>query len=180
MAANLIDINSYTPNPNDSFFFDNNVWMYLFCPLGNFNTNKQSAYSSFLQRITSSKCSLFVNSMVLSEFANSYLRLDFSQWKDATKNYGAVFKQDYVGTQQYKDTADEIRIHIKSITGLCERITDGFNNISLDNVLNHFQNIDFNDSYYIELGKVWKWKFVTDDGDFTNYTNHNLNVITIM
>ncbi|MCG6186559.1 hypothetical protein [Maribellus maritimus] len=176
MAANIININSYTPNPNDSFFFDNNVWMYLFCPLGNYNANKQSAYSSFLQRIRSSKSAVYLNSMVLSEFANTYLRLDFGQWKDATENYSADFKRDYVGTQQYKNTTDEIRIHINTILGICERITDSFSGINMTEVLKHFQNIDFNDSYYIELGE--QWKFVTDDRDFTSYTNHDLDVIT--
>ena len=180
MAANLIDINSYSPNPNDSFFFDNNIWMYLFCPLGNYNENKQSVYSSFAQKIRDSKNDIYINSMVLSEFSNAYLRLDYNQWKNEPENLGAEFKRNYVGTQHYKDTAEEIRIQVNKILSLCQRINDGFNAINMTEVLTHFQTIDFNDSYYIELGEEWKWKFVTDDGDFTNYNNHSLDVITII
>jgi predicted nucleic acid-binding protein len=179
MAAKLINISTYTPVPADCFFFDNNIWMYLFCPLGNYNMRKQSEYSSFLQKVRSSDCEIYANSMVLSEFANSYLRLDFKQWIQDTGNHGAEFKRDYVGTEQYKSTADEIRIQINRILGICERVNDSFNAIDMSAVFSHFQAIDFNDSYYIELGKIWNWKFVTDDRDFVTYTNHNLDVISI-
>lgn len=117
--------------------------------------------------------------MVLSEFANSYLRLDFKQWIQDKGNHGTEFKRDYVGTEQYKSTADEIRIQINRILGICEPVTDSFNAIDMSAVFSHFQAIDFNDSYYIELGKIWKWKFVTDDRDFVSYTNHNMDVIRI-
>lgn len=50
----------------------------------------------------------------------------------------------------------------------------------MEDVLIHFQSINFNDSYYVEPGKIWKWKFVTDDGDFTSYKNHDLDVITFV
>jgi predicted nucleic acid-binding protein len=178
MAFKILDIKTYTPTPVDSFFFDNNIWMYLFCPLGNYNRNKQSKYSSFLQKVLSSKSIIYINSMVLSEFANSYLRLDFEQWKDQTTNYTANFKKDFICSERYKDTTEVIRIQINRILQNCERITDSFNAIRMEDVLIHFQSIDFNDSYYIELGKTWKWKFVTDDSDFINYKNHNIDVIT--
>ena len=41
MAVNLIDVADYTPSPNDTFFFDNNIWMFLFCPLGNYKQKPQ-------------------------------------------------------------------------------------------------------------------------------------------
>ena len=118
--------------------------------------------------------------MVLSEFSNRYLRMDFEQWKKDTGNYNAEFKNEYVGGQRYTDTVDEIKNHINTIMKLCERSTDNFNAIDLSNVFKHFHQIDFNDSYYIELAKLSKWKIVTDDQDFITYTGHDLEVITFL
>ena len=179
MAANLIDINSYTPKSSDVFFFDNNIWMYLFCPLGNYNQNRQRIYSSFLQSIQTSRGTIFTTSLILSEFSNRYLRMDFEQWKRDSGNITADFKRDYVGSTQYLKAAQEVGIQIKTIMRICEKSPDNFNAINLNQVLNHLKSIDFNDSYYIELAELSGWKIVTDDGDFTNYTNHSLDVITL-
>lgn len=37
------DIKKYAPKAMDNFFFDNNVWIYLFCPIGN-HDKKNSKY----------------------------------------------------------------------------------------------------------------------------------------
>ena len=116
--------------------------------------------------------------MVLSEFSNRYLRMDFEQWKKDTGNYIAEFKSDYVGCARYSDIVDEIKIQINQIMKFCEKSSDNFNAIDLNNVFKHFHQIDFNDSYYIELAKLSKWKIVTDDQDFISYTGHDLEVIT--
>ena len=180
MAANIINIKSYSPKSSDVFFFDNNIWMFLFCPLGNYNQSRQKIYSAFLQSVQSLKATIFINSMVISEFANSYLRMDFAQWKNTTKKYTADYKRDYVGSAQYSATVEEIKIQIKTIMRFCEKSSDNFNAININDVFTHLQSIDFNDSYYIELAKLDNWKIVTDDKDFTNYTNHNLDVITFV
>jgi predicted nucleic acid-binding protein len=179
MAAKIIDITQYSPKSSDIFFFDNNIWMYLFCPLGNYNKQKQKYYSSFLRSINSSRSTVFINSMVLSEFANRYLRLDFDLWKKETQKLQPDFKSEYGKTSRYKETVNEIKLYINQIMKICEKTPDDFNSINLENVLQHFSHIDFNDSYYIELAKGHHWKLVTDDGDFITYQNHSLEIVTI-
>jgi hypothetical protein len=180
MAAKLTDITKYTPKSSDVFFFDNNVWMYLFCPLGNYNKSKQKHYSSFLQSITTSRSTIFISSMVLSEFSNRNLRMDFDLWKDETGKHSADFKKDYVGTNRYKETVEGIKISINTIMKFCVKTPDNFNAIEIENVLVHLSHIDFNDSYYIELARLDKWKIVTDDNDFSKYTNHNIEIVTLV
>jgi predicted nucleic acid-binding protein len=180
MAAKLTDITKYTPKSSDLFFFDNNIWMYLFCPLANYNKNKQKHYSSFLQSIATSRSTIFISSMVLSEFSNRNLRMDFDLWKDETGNHSAEFKKDYVGTSRYRDTVDEIKISINNIMKFCEKTSDNFNAIDLKDVLTHLSHIDFNDSYYLEQAKIGTLKIVTDDSDFSTYTNHNVEIITLL
>ena len=180
MAAKLTDITKYDPKSSDIFFFDNNVWMYLFCPLGNYNRSKQRCYSSFLQSITTSRSTIFISSMILSEFSNRNLRMDFNLWKDEAGMHGADFKRDYVGTTRYKETVEEIKSSINNIMKFCDKTSDNFNSIDLKNVFEHLSYIDFNDSYYLELAKNDKWKIVTDDSDFSKYTNHNIEILTLL
>lgn len=178
MAAKIIDISTSQPTSMDVYFFDNNIWMYIFCPLGNYNFKKQKVYSAFLNNIKSVRATIFINSLILSEFSNAYLRLDFDLWKEEMGDSSLKFKRDYIGTDRYKDTVGEIKLHIKSIMKFCEKSTDNFNAVNLENVLTHLTEIDFNDSYYIELMPKIGAKLVTDDGDFVSYQNHELEVLT--
>jgi len=151
MAAKIIDILTLQPASMDIYFFDNNIWMYIFCPLGNYNKTRQKAYSSFLQSVKTVGATIFINSLILSEFSNAYLKMDFDLWKGKIGDLTLKYKRDYIGTQSYKDTVEEIKLHITSIMKFCERSSDNFNAVNLGNVLNHLSEIDFNDSYYIEL-----------------------------
>jgi predicted nucleic acid-binding protein len=180
MAAKIVDITKYSPRSSDIFFFDNNVWMYLFCPLANYNKNKQKHYSAFLQNITISRSTIFISSLVLSEFTNRYLRMDFEQWKDEQKMYDTDFKRNYVGTERYNTTVLEIKRNINQIMKFCEKSSDNFNAIDLNIVLQHLSQIDFNDSYYLELAKISRWKIVTDDSDYLSYKGHDIEIITLL
>ena len=180
MADNVHDIKKYSPKSSDTFFFDNNIWMYLFCPLGNYNISKQKSFSAFLQSITTSRGTIFINSLILSEFSNSYLKMDSKRWKEETKNYDANYKKDYIGTTRYQDTVSEIKRNINEILKFCDKSSDNFNAVNLNNIFGHFSHIDFNDSYYLELANIDNLKIVTDDGDFVNYNGHNIEIITLI
>lgn len=178
MAAKISDVKSYSPKSSDNLFFDNNIWMYLFCPLGNYNQKKQKIYSSFFKEVQTAGSTIFISSLVLSEFSNRYLRMDFDLWKDNTGNHSAEFKKDYIGTEAYSDTVDEIKTQINTIMNFCDKTPDNFNAVNMDTILSHLKSIDFNDSYYLELAKSTKSKIVTDDRDFSTYTNHDIEIIT--
>lgn len=179
MASEIIDIKNYNSKTNDVYFFDSNIWMFLFCPIANVNQPHQKVYSGFLSTVKSLGATIFISSLILSEFANRYLRLDFEQWKKETSNYSAKFKKDYVSTQRYTDTAKEIKVQIRKILQLCEKHPDDFNSINLDNVLNYFEKIDFNDSYYAEFLKNKNWILVTDESDF-ELISAPIRVLTIL
>ncbi len=153
--------------------------MYLFCPLGSYEKSRQSKYSSFLKDVQSARGTIFTSSLILSEFINRYLRLDFNQWKNKNSLPGADFKRDYMKSCRYSEAITEIQPSIRSILRLCEKTPDNFQAINIDQILIHLSSIDFNDGYYIELASSQNWKIVTDDRDFSDYTGHNLTVITI-
>jgi predicted nucleic acid-binding protein len=178
MAVELINVKDYQPKSSDVFFFDNNIWMLLFCPLGNFRQSSQKAYSAFLRSIQTSRSTVFISSLVLSEFANASLKIDFDQWKEGTGNPKINFKLDYVGSERYKETTKAIISSIKNILKIAEKSPDDFNSLNLDNVLDDFELRDFNDNYYLELAISKNWKVVTDDSDFFTYNHHSLKIFT--
>lgn len=178
MEANKIDIRTYQPKSGDCFFFDNNVWIYIFGPVASYNKNLQQIYSRFLSATQTAGATIFINSMILSEFSNRILRLNFDQWKRKCGIINPDYKRDFIGTNDYKDTVSELKLNIGKIIKITERGSDNFNAVNINRVLSHLEFIDFNDSYMIEMAATSGWKIVTDDGDFVKYQNHSITVIT--
>jgi predicted nucleic acid-binding protein len=178
MAGEVINVKNYQPKSTDIFFFDNNVWMLLFCPLGNFRQSSQKAYSAFLRSIQASRSTVFITSLILSEFANASLRIDFGQWKSVTGNNNADYKRDYVGSSQYQETAETIISSIYNILKIAEKSPDDFHSLNLDTILNELKTRDFNDNYYLALAASKNWKIVTDDSDFFTHNHPTLKVFT--
>jgi predicted nucleic acid-binding protein len=169
---NVLKIQQYTPKSSDVFLFDNNIWMYMFCPLANFQKDqRQKVYSNFFNSLLSRRLPIFVNSLILSEFSNRYLRLDFdlankNDGKSITKAY-PNYKKDYVGSPRYVKTVSDLKISLSQIVKVCQKCSDDFNSINTDDIFSLFQKIGFNDSYYVYFAKNKNWIIVTDDSDFT-------------
>jgi len=180
MGFEVIDISRYSPKNSDLFLFDTSVWMRLFCPLGGYHEEEQKAFSLFLKKIQSSKSSIFITSLVLCEFANAYLRSDFKLWQKREGRFNANYKKEFVGTIRYKKTVVIITSVVKNILSICRKESDNFNVLEINKILNHFQSIDFNDSYYLELSSKSKFKIVTADYDFIKYKNHSQEIVTVL
>lgn len=177
--ANLSDVKKYTPKPLENFFFDNNIWIYLFCPIGNHNKGKQRIYSSFLSKIKSVGSTIWINSLVLSEFYNTSIRLDYNLWKkdlllSGGKNFD--YKKDYRKTKRYKDTVASINSSILNILSICCKSSDNFNALNCDEILSNIEIADFNDSYYAEYCNKSSFIIVTDDSDLLKIGK--INIIT--
>lgn len=113
MTNNLFQSKDFDVKSNQSFFFDNNIWMFLYCPIANFNEAKQKTISTLFEKILSRNCIIIVNSLIISEFCNAYLRLDFNLWKEETKNPLANFKNDYFTSKRAIDTRQNITNTVK-------------------------------------------------------------------
>lgn len=182
MGSNCIDIREYSPKSMDNLFFDNNIWVYLFCPIGNHNKNKQRIYSSFLQSVQQVKATIWINSLVLSEFANVSIKLDYNLWKAeefpaATNTFNSDYKSAYRKTQRYSDTVMSICTAINQILSFCEKSSDNFNCLNHQSILSSFKNIDFNDSYYLEFCRYSSYTFVTDDKDFRSISKNGMVIL---
>jgi|WetSurMetagenome_2_1015567.scaffolds.fasta_scaffold441942_2 hypothetical protein len=173
------DITKYKSSSTDVFFFDNNVWMFLFCPIVDYEKSKQRKYTSFFDDVNTAKSCIWINSLVLSEFCNAWLRIAYNNWKKKPENTGKIdYKKNFVGSQTYNDSIKEIKLTLQTILKKAERATDDFNAIDLDHIFTELDNCDFNDSYYLELASRKKWKIVTDDADLFKNTKLDVEIIT--
>lgn len=161
-------ISQYTVGPNEEFFFDTNVWMFIMAPLAASKQNKQTSYSGLLREIVSRGATIWINSQVVAEYINKCLRMEFDQWKDRTQSYGAEFKRDFRPTPEYLSALNNAKSQISAILQRSERHPDDFHNIDIDAIVASMgSSCDYGDAIIIDLCKRKKFKLVTDDGDMT-------------
>jgi hypothetical protein len=138
--------------------------MFIYCPLGDYKSHIIAEYSNFLKKIKKEKSSLFVSSLVLSEFFNAYVRLEFELWKNKDCNNKEY--REFKRTQSYKDIASEVSYTIKYlILKEAERVDDRFSEMDIEELFIQIENSDLNDNYYLELVLMDQMIFVTNDGN---------------
>lgn len=175
--SKVFNIKSYNPVAGEDLLFDNNVWIYLFHPMQNTNRLKQQQYSAFLKKVQVVRATIWINALVLSEFCNAWLKIEFKNWRKKPENITKTdYKRDFVKSEQYYETVNEIREILPQILKITTRGSDDFHKINIDHVLNLLETSDFNDSYYLELAKMNNWTIVTDDADF--FDNPAVNIVT--
>lgn len=120
---------------------------------------------------------LFVSSLVLSEFINRSLQIEFCNWKRNTGNVNADFKKDFRQTPEYSNSKEATLSAVKEILSLTIRRPDDFNAINVDELLGYGNDCDFNDAYIAMNCKRGNIILVTDDKDFPK-SYPNLKIIS--
>ena len=176
--AKVTRIKDYKVNPEDRFFFDNNIWMFLFASIANVSRTKQRAYSKFLADVCSAKATVFISSLVLSEYMNSCLRINHKLWEKTEGRSGTNYKKDYRITTDFATALETVKAEINIIMSLCCKTHDYFDKIEVIDTFHNINTCDFNDAYYVELCKKGNYKLVTDDRDFQSVSD-DIEIITI-
>lgn len=166
MMSKVINLKKYQPRSTDKFFFDANVWLYIFCPIGNYKQSLVAPYTSFFQSIRQTRATILTSSLILSEIINRWLRLEFPQGAKKNRN-----------TMKYTQTIQAIEYTInEKILKNSQRIDDHFSKININEVLLKLKESDFNDSYYSQLSLLENFKIVTNDHDFKIFPS--LHILT--
>jgi len=177
--SNIIAIDSYQPQNKDKFFFDTNIWMYLCCPLGNYERTVIRKYDGFLKKALLVKSSIFVSSLVLSEFFNAYTRLEFNILKGKDPLRYQDLKRDFRRTNDYKRLTVNIKMTVKTrILKVSKRVDDNFSNMDLEELFDNIEQSDFNDNYYHILATIENMKIVTNDYDFGAVRKVSVPILT--
>lgn len=171
MKNNIVPIDAYQPQQTDRFFFDTNIWMLLYCPIGSYKKELVGKYDGFLKKVLSAGATVCISSLVLSEFCNAYLRLEFNRLKIQEPDKYKDFKRDFRSTDGYRDLMREVVITVKGqILKLARRIDDRFSHIAIEDIFDNMEQHDFNDKYYLALAESESLKLVTNDADFSTST----------
>ena len=165
----MINVSSlYNTSKNEKVFIDTNILIYLFSP-GFVSSNEKyiEQYSEILDILLQNDAKLYISSVVVSEFINRILRIDYEKNKDVYPN----FKQDYRKSEKYKETLRLILKELKKILKISNKINDAFDDFDLllwyQRDTN--QNLDFNDLQIAFIVENNNLKLLSNDSDFDNF-----------
>lgn len=171
-------VSKYEVGSNEEFFFDTNVWMFIFAPIAGSQPKKQKVYSAFFSEIISRGATIWINSQVVAEYINRCLHMEFDQWKDRTGNLDAKFKKDFRATPEYQTALNDAKTNISAILQKSEKHPDDFNSIKIDSIIASMgTSCDYGDAIIVDLCRRKNFKLVTDDSDMTN-SSYSFTVIT--
>ena len=151
----------------DRVFIDTNILIFLFSPdFVSSHEYQVDKYSKILELLLMNNNELYINSLVISEYINRCLRIDFEknfQDKNRTKD----FKRDYRDSERYTQTLRLIKKSLKKfLKQNVKQINDGFEEIDILEELNHLDKLDFNDLMIVKSIETYGLKLLSDDGDF--------------
>ena len=168
----IVDINSHTPKRTQKFFLDANIWFFMFCPLANSKKNIVEKYSAFFRKIIQTDGEIYTSSGIISEFVNRYLKLDHALNKKEYPDY----KRNYRSSSCYTNTFSMVnKIVNDKILKCTTRLSDGFEHLDIEDIMNEAEATDFNDSLFSNMLKSKNIAVLTDDGDFYHLkSNHDI------
>lgn len=151
---------------NDRIIVDTNVLIYVYCPINSeAKEGIVSHYSMMLNKIQTSGASVFINSLIVSEFFNVWAKLDFK--RSGLKDY----KNEYRASDRFKTLQKrifkELDKFFKSFN--VTKIDDNFSGMNLTTMYQAFPASDFNDLVIVNNAIFYKCKILTEDGDFDKY-----------
>jgi predicted nucleic acid-binding protein len=173
--SNIKEISTFVPKKDNTFLFDTNVLIKIFYPA--LGAKNSAPYIKLYQSIRSSKATLLISSIQISEFVNRCIRFQFDLYK---KSHPEVtqFKEHYRETDDYTDYMNAILEIIENdILNNFIKTNDNFENMSNEKLFMHSFSYDFNDAIIAEISRMRKSILVTDDSDYINYLG-GIDIVT--
>ncbi|MBA9078436.1 hypothetical protein [Rufibacter quisquiliarum] len=173
----IFDIRKSKPG-NRLYFFDANVWLWILNPPLQ-PKYYEEAYLNFwrilIEKTTDKKVAV-VNTLLLSEILNRYLRIRFVVYKNELLESRKLdekginkldFKKDYRTTQDYQNSLESFKDDLAAYASYIEFNDSGLEQIdSMQTLMNITPDSDFNDTIYYNFCIINQYAIVTHDGDF--------------
>ena len=164
----MIDVGSlYKIEADDKVFIDTNILIFLFAPsFVNSHQYQINKYSEIFKKLVSSKCELYVNELVISEFVNRCMRIDFE--RNFNSNGDKDYKKDYRTSVAFDTTMKIVLKQLNKFLSLAKQVDDDFINFNVISSITANIKSDFNDLVIADTVNKKSLKLLTDDGDFKN------------
>lgn len=164
MSGNIIDASRYGFSDKDRILVDANVWLYLFGPEPP-NSARAKSYSGVFKRIQLAKSQLFLDVLVLSEFINTYARMQHRILELDGKVSGNY--KTFRDSNEYVPVAEAIYASILQIGKVAKPLDHALTACDLTAVLGAFAKgkSDINDRLIAECCKHHDLALLTNDSD---------------
>lgn len=161
--ANVHSVEEYDFSEGRQFFFDTNVWLYIYGPIS-FPDWRSDVYSRALKEIRASESSIYINCMIISEFVNAFARIEFKQQSEFAKY------KEFRNSPSFRSVAEDISHNVKKILKNTLTCDPDLAAIKLPEIMSTFEEgkYDFNDLLFAEVCRAKDLIFVTHDRDFRN------------
>jgi len=156
-------IKNYEFSQPQSFFFDTNIWLYIYGPIS-WQDPRSEIYSSALKKIRASNGSIYINCMIISEFINAFSRIEFRQQSQFSRY------KDFRNSPGFRAVAQDIAYNVRKILKNTLACDSDFVAINLPEIIDIFEQgkYDFNDLVFAEVCRSKEMIFVTHDKDFSD------------
>lgn len=169
----IIDLNSSSPqlDVKSKVYFDANVWIYLFAPTTQPDDKKAGQYSKLLSKIKKNSADIIIDSVVISEYVNTCLRIE-CRAKASSQHfeYDGLKKFRENHTECYNDIAAQVAGNLREILNLPNIVVVDvpFLKMNLLDMVDAFQQDrrDWNDQVIAEHCRLNGYTLVTHDADF--------------
>ena len=180
MGSNIADANTIKLKPTDKLLFDCNVLMYIFYTYGQYCKNQISIYQSLFKEAIKKSCEMYIPSIEISEFINTYIRNEYNRYLREKNLHRKCFdfKHNYRVTKDYEITINDIKTIVnRQILSFFQKLDDNFSQLDISNIYDVPNQFDFNDRYYYKLAEKHSLIIITNDSDFS-YSDGNVKIIT--
>ena len=164
MRSNITPIATHAFVASESLLIDTNVWLLLY---GRQDPSdwRIKVYSKAFARISAAKCPIYIYALVLSEFINSYSRIEH---KLAVAQGGPSIFKRFRESPEFLPIAQSIASACRIILKQCARTESQFESANIEAILKDYAaaSRDFNDQILSHICRVKNLKMITDDADF--------------
>lgn len=154
---------TYAFQAGERILVDANVWLFLQPPAAQPPPGYARRYSATLKNLMAAKALPVVEALVLSEYINRYLRLEYNvSWFSKYTSF-----KDFRSSADFGGVAHAAVADARQILSLAAAEDTALAQADLAGVLSEtaIGSLDFNDGVIVETCRARGWKLLTDDKD---------------
>lgn len=157
------DTAKYVFQAGERVLVDANVWLYLQPPACKPAPYYAGRYSVAMKNLITAKAQAVIDSLVLSEYINRYMRIEYEA------SYRAVYPKykDFRTSPDFTPVAKNAIAEAKQILSMVASEDTVLSKVNVTDILNETEagTLDFNDGVMVEMCRLSGWKLMTNDAD---------------
>lgn len=166
MMSTITDVADHEYKPTDELLLDTNVWLNAYAPREP-RSPRVRVYSQALADMLNAKCRIYLDPLVLAEYANVSAYLKFEVLRVNNPSLPMDFT-DFRKSPDFADVAEAVAGEVRAVLRNSQRLDIPFSAVDVASAVDRFAagDRDFNDLVIAETCRARKLTLVTDDAGF--------------